>query len=136
MPFIENTIESAPAGGDLEGHTVELYDYPTPNIVNFKNEAVVFPKAFCSSPKCTPSRWSTLTGRQGTRNEVAITEALRKGDPTLGVAVELSTSHLSDATYTIPNVLADNGYATGMVGKVRANCKKCNAYKTTTIVCI
>merc|ERR1740131_741460 len=73
--------------------------------------------AFCASPKCTPSRWSTLTGRQGTRNEVAINEALRKGDPTLGVAVELSTSHLEDATYTIPNVLANNGYATGMVGK-------------------
>ena len=117
MPFIKSTKESAPAGGNLEGYTVPMEDYAVPNIVAFKNEAVVFPKAFCSSPKCTPSRWSTLTGRLGTRNTGAVAEALTE-DPSLGVAVNLKSSHLDvglDSIYNIPHVLSSNGYWSGMV---------------------
>ena len=102
MDFVTGTAESAPAGGSLEGVDIEIFDYPTPSIVDFKNEAVVFPKAFCSSPKCIPSRWSTLTGRLGTRNLAAVEMAVQ-GVPTLGVAVELSRDTRlqgDDATYS------------------------------------
>jgi N-sulfoglucosamine sulfohydrolase len=38
------------------------YNSPTKNIEDFAKEAVVFKKAFCASPTCSPSRSGLLTG--------------------------------------------------------------------------
>ena len=38
------------------------YDSPTENIEEFAKDAVVFKKAFCTSPTCSPSSSGLLTG--------------------------------------------------------------------------
>jgi len=124
MPFIEQWAESAPKGNDLEGLTVTLEEgYPTPNIEEFRSEAVVFAKTYSASVKCAPSRISILTGRQPVSCEHAIAETLKErgtlGTGTQGTSVTIFTEKLAgnDSIYNIPTVLRDNGYMTGMVGK-------------------
>ena len=51
MPFIEEWAESAPTGNRLEGLNVTLKSYHTPNINAFRDEAVIFTKSYCASPK-------------------------------------------------------------------------------------
>merc|ERR1719204_1440131 len=67
LPFLEQWSESAPNGNNLEGLQVTLDPYPTPRIDEFRSEAVIFSKTYCGAPKCAPSRYSLLTGRQPTR---------------------------------------------------------------------
>ena len=119
MPFLKQYNESAPIGVDLANYTVEYGDYPTPNINAFRNEAVIFPKSYCGGPKCSPSRYSVLTGRQPSRSEWAINETLKTGNVSEGTDVTVLSSKLSgyDTVYNLPRVLQDNGYYTGTVGK-------------------
>ena len=76
MPFLQQFNVSAPVGVDLVDYTVEYDDYPTPNISAFRDEAVIFPKSYCGGPKCSPSRFSVLTGRQPARSEWVIAETV------------------------------------------------------------
>merc|ERR1719361_1330652 len=123
MPFLKEWSESAPVGNHLEGLTVTLGDYPTPNINAFRDEAVIFTKSYCAAPKCAPSRYSVLTGRQTIECEHAIDDtlsslnALRTG--VFGTTVSISSMKMDgdDGVYNIPSLLRDNGYYTGMVGK-------------------
>ena len=78
MPFLSSFTESLPLGVDLAGETVIYPDYPTPNLDVFRSESVIFPQTFCAGPKCSPSRYSILTGRQPTRCQYAIDSTLSK----------------------------------------------------------
>jgi len=123
MPFITEWTESAPNGNELIGLNVTIKDYDTPNINAFRDEAVIFSKSYCSAPKCAPSRYSVLTGRQTIECEHAIDDtlsslnAMRTG--VFGTTVSISSMKMNgmDSVYNIPTVLRDNGYYTGMVGK-------------------
>ena len=119
MPFLQKYNESAPDGVHLMNYTVEYENYPTPNINAFRNEAVIFPRSYCGGPKCSPSRYSVLTGRMPSRSEWATLQTLATGVPSEGTEVEVAVTKLSgdDVTYNLPTVLQDNGYYTGMVGK-------------------
>lgn len=46
------------------GRNVEPYGYPvdTPNLMRFAGESVVFRRAFCAAPTCSPSRSALVTG--------------------------------------------------------------------------
>jgi N-sulfoglucosamine sulfohydrolase len=46
------------------GRYVQPYGYAmeTPNLMKFAKEGVLFRKAFCSAPTCSPSRAALLTG--------------------------------------------------------------------------
>ena len=119
MPFLQQYNESAPIGVNLEDYTVEYADYPSPNINSFRDSSIIFSRSYCGGPKCAPSRFSVLTGRQPARNEWAIKETLRNGNGSQGTDVSVIGSKLAegDTVYNLPTVLKDNGYYTGMVGK-------------------
>ena len=119
MPFLKNYEESAPIGTNLQDHAVEYDDYPTPNIDQFRNEAVIFPRSYCGGPKCSPSRYSILTGRMPSRSEWAATQTVAVGHGADGTDVEVFYIKISgnDSVYNLPRVLQDNEYYTGAVGK-------------------
>ena len=119
MPFLQKYNESAPNGINLQDHTVEYDDYPTPNINQFRNEAIIFPRSYCGGPKCSPSRYSVLTGRMPSRSEWAANQTVIAGTGSDGTDVEVLYSKISgyDSIYNLPRVLQDNGYYTGAVGK-------------------
>ena len=119
MPFLENWEESAPTGVNLVDHTVEYGDYPTPNIDAFRDEAIIFPRSYCGGPKCSPSRYSVLTGRMPSRSNWAIAQTGISGPLSKGTDVTVFNARMArdDSRYNVPRVLKDNGYYTGAVGK-------------------
>lgn len=87
----------------------------TPNIDRLANEGTVMRNQYVSSPVCTPSRYSVLTGRYASRaqapNFVATTRRL-------GQTVVQWNSDVDPAKeITIANRLGEAGYRTGFVGK-------------------
>jgi arylsulfatase A-like enzyme len=78
---------------------------PTPHIDRLANQGLRFTSGYCSSATCTASRYSLLTGVYAWRkigNRVAA-----PNDPAL----------IRPGTTTLPALLKDAGYRTGIVGK-------------------
>ena len=73
----------------------------TPNFDRIAREGILFNKAFCAAPGCSPSRAALLTGRHIWQIEHAGTHA--------------SSFHKKYRTFM--DLLADAGYATGYTGK-------------------
>ena len=67
-------------------------------------------------PKCAPSRFSILTGRQPTRCLYAIEKTLEEGSGIFGPDLSSNKVKMTweDGIFNIPTVLRDNGYHTGM----------------------
>ncbi len=79
----------------------------TPNIDRLFNEGAYLVNAFTTTPVCSPSRAGLMASRYG--SELGITEWIHpRREPDLG---------LHPAVVTWPEVLQQNGYATGLVGK-------------------
>lgn len=79
-------------------------DY-TPNLDRMSEEGMKFTSMYVSSPVCSPSRAALLTGRQPFR--MGINQ----------VFFPTSWTGLPQEELTLPEVLKENGYVTGMVGK-------------------
>ncbi|WP_296704343.1 arylsulfatase [Algoriphagus sp.] len=77
----------------------------TPNFDKLANEGLRFTNAYASSATCTPSRYAILTGTYPWRNENA--KILPGTAPLL----------IDPAQMTIPKMLKQVGYNTGVVGK-------------------
>ncbi len=78
---------------------------PTPNIDRLAAGGLRFTNGYATAATCTPSRYSLLTGEYPWRNPHA---AILPGDAPL----------IIDTTRaTLPSLLRDAGYATGVVGK-------------------
>ena len=120
LPYTSDWTHSAPDGTQLNGKTVNYVDVNTPNIQSIIDEGIVIPRTYSSGPKCSPSRYSLLTGRYVVRSEWAISKT---NDLYYGTDVTLSNCALygmNDNTNNIPYLLKnniDNPYYTGMVGK-------------------
>lgn len=77
----------------------------TPNMDRLFNEGIRFTNGYASSATCTPSRYALLTGTYPWRNKNA--KILPGTAPLL----------IDTTQYTLPSMLQENGYSTGIVGK-------------------
>jgi len=86
----------------------------TPNLDRLAREGMTFHNAYMTSTVCTPSRYTCLTGRYaGSSYSYAYLSEFPEGMqglPAFNVALE-------DDHMNVGRVLAENGYATGFVGK-------------------
>ena len=86
----------------------------TPHSDTLVEQSLVFDKFFITSPVCTPSRFSLLTGKY------ASTAYNLKNDFAPGQSVHLIdwTPHVKQGQYTLPGMFKSAGYRTGIVGKL------------------
>ncbi|MBL7039108.1 MAG: sulfatase-like hydrolase/transferase [Pirellulaceae bacterium] len=97
-----------PEGRDERGEPRNL----TPNIDRLATEGVVFLNQYVSSPVCTPSRYSVLTGTYASRSP-SFAKAAERGEQ-----VNITwNSHIDGETSDIARTLQRTGYFTGAVGK-------------------
>ena len=89
--------------GDVSCYGATALD--TPNIDRLASEGLVFYHGYATAATCTPSRYSLLTGSYSWRNERA---HILPGDAPLII---------DPGTATLPSVLKEVGYTTGVVGK-------------------
>ena len=89
--------------GDLSSYGAS--DINTPNIDFIGKNGIKFTDFYSVSSVCTPSRAGMLTGRYPQRFGLN------------GVLFPDSHTGLPSSEYTIAELLRDNGYKTGMVGK-------------------
>ena len=89
--------------GDVSCYGATALD--TPNIDRLASEGVIFYQGYATAATCTPSRYSLLTGSYSWRNERA---HILPGDAPLII---------DPGTATLPSVLKEAGYTTGVVGK-------------------
>ncbi|WP_439483316.1 sulfatase family protein [Cyclobacterium plantarum] len=89
--------------GDVSAY--EAGSLETPNMDRLVNGGVKFTNGYASSATCSPSRYAILTGTYPWRNENA--KILPGTAPLL----------IDAAQYTLPRMLQDHGYTTGIVGK-------------------
>ncbi len=89
--------------GDLNCYGADTV--PTPNVNRLAREGLRFTNAYASSATCTPSRYSLLTGQYAWR---------KKGT---GVLPGNAALIIDTNCRTLPAMLKQAGYATGVVGK-------------------
>ncbi|MEZ5327227.1 MAG: arylsulfatase [Verrucomicrobiales bacterium] len=77
----------------------------TPNIDKLAKEGIRFTDAHCSAATCTPSRFALLTGSYAFRQEGT---GIARGD---------AAAIIKPGTVTLPSLLQNAGYRTGVVGK-------------------
>jgi len=90
---------------DLRWDEIRCGGHPyvdTPNIDRIAREGALFRNAFVTTPLCSPSRASFLTGQYA---------------HTHGVTDNVDRSPLSHRMMTFPRMLHDSGYETGFIGK-------------------
>jgi len=84
----------------------------TPHLDRIANEGARFNRFYVSSPVCTPSRYSLITGRYAVRSRI-----LQKSWPTNQPAFLRWNTFLSKEERTSAHLFKEAGYVTGMVGK-------------------
>ncbi|MGB7342817.1 MAG: sulfatase-like hydrolase/transferase [Pirellulaceae bacterium] len=86
----------------------------TPNIDRLANQGAIFRNFFCTTPVCSPARAAFMTGRYA--SEFGITDFIPQPDHKLFDA-ENQIALDPDRSVTFAEVLQQNGYQTGLVGK-------------------
>ena len=77
----------------------------TPHLDQLASSGIRFTQAYASAPVCSPYRAALLTGKHPTR--LGITDYLRPN----------SANALTTEINTLPKLLSEHGYFTGMIGK-------------------
>ncbi len=89
----------------------------TPNLDRLAAEGTLMLEQYVSAPVCTPSRFTCLTGRYASRSESrGITSTIRRD----GQSVVGWNTMITPRQVTLPSLLQQAGYKTGMVGKNHA----------------
>jgi len=115
---------------DLGGHDIGCYGstfHPTPHLDALAKKGMLFTNAYSSSPLCSPTRSSILTGQAPARigitapvchlPQVVLKKALAKGGPGAKVLNAESVTRLDTNYVTLAEVLREAGYRTGHFGK-------------------
>lgn len=89
--------------GDLSCYGAELIK--TPNLDAIAENGIKFTNAYATSGMCTPSRFSLLTGQYAFRL------------PGSGILSAEDPMCIEPGSFTLPEMLRQNGYRTGIVGK-------------------
>lgn len=83
----------------------------SPNIDRMASRGVRFVNGYSNSPVCSPTRFALITGRYQYRFRGAAEEPLH------GPSADLPANGLSPEMATLPGLLKQAGYRTGLVGK-------------------
>src|SRR5687768_3562854 len=92
--------------GDIGSYGVT--DAKTPNLDRLAREGVRLTNAYANGPVCSPTRAGLITGQYQQRHGIEWQLGAVEGDFDRGLRV---------TGVTLPAILSDNGYATGLVGK-------------------
>ena len=105
--------------------TTEFYE--TPNVAQLSARGMTFSRAYSSSPLCSPTRASILTGLSPARigitapnchtPEVVLEASEGSGPVNSKATVPESVTRFKTDYYTLAEALKDHGYATGHFGK-------------------
>ena len=93
--------------GDIQVYNPERGKIPTPYTDQLAHDGIMFTDAHSTTPVCTPSRYSILTGRYNWRTKKQL-GILRDGYQDCMITPERPS---------IAKLLQDNGYYTGVIGK-------------------
>jgi arylsulfatase A-like enzyme len=88
--------------------------YLTPNLDRLAAEGTLMMEQYVSAPVCTPSRFTCLTGRYASRSESPRFTSTIERD---GQSVVGWNTKILPGQVTLPSLLQQAGYRTGMVGK-------------------
>lgn len=105
---------------DLGYTDLGCYGHPyhkTPHIDSLARLGMKFTQAYVASPVCSPSRAAILTGKHPARLHLTNFLVGERTTPTSPVLPAPWTKGLSGAEVTLAELLRQEGYATGMVGK-------------------
>lgn len=94
------------------GKQVGAYGDPvarTPHLDQLASEGILFHNAYVTQSSCSPSRSSMLTGQYPYKNGQ------------VGLANPNSPFMLLPGTQTLPKLLSEHGYCTGVIGKVHVD---------------
>ncbi len=102
--------------------------YRTPNIERLAKRGMTFTRAYASSPLCSPTRASIMTGLSPARTGITapnchsptvVLEAAAgdKGGASAKAILPTSVTRLNTSYYTLAEMFRDNGYATAHFGK-------------------
>lgn len=87
---------------------------PTPNIDKLAAEGILFSNAYTPASMCTPSRYALLTGQFPGRCSAPSFDEINPVNEPYNIAWN---SWITQDKKTLPRVLSENGYVTGMSGK-------------------
>eukprot|EP00808_Paulinella_micropora_P025307 g7364.t1 len=105
--------------GPSSANAFKMYLAPQPNMNRIRREGVVFPRGYVSSPKCSPSRFSILTGRYSSNSWSARYKTKTAYGPAMPPEASVATVQLlgPDKLKNLQTVLRKRGYVTGITGK-------------------
>lgn len=89
-------------------------EIPTPNIDRLASEGIRFARAYTPASMCTPSRYAFLTGQFPGRCSAPSFAVENPPDQPYNIAWN---SWITADKKTLPRILSENGYTTGMAGK-------------------
>ncbi len=89
-------------------------DIPTPNMDKLASKGILFSNAYTPASMCTPSRYAVLTGQFPGRCSAPSFAEQNPADEPYNIAWN---TWITADKETIPRVLSDHGFITGMAGK-------------------